>query len=129
MEHWQSPVSNEMTKYIPRTDPVSSDDFTITDDAGTEYHPHEGEWVVFRRDLPWRATRLRADLTNAVFARQVVKVLARQILDWNWTDDYDETLPNPSDRTAFVESLWDLSDRERDYLLDKMWVPAQVPNE
>ena len=43
-------------------------------------------------------------------------MLTRQILDWNWTDEWGDPHPRPSDRDAFVEVLWDLDDVELAWL-------------
>lgn len=42
----------------------------------------------------------------------LIRVLARQILDWDWTDEWGDPLPRPHDGEAFVEVLWDLDDAE-----------------
>lgn len=46
----------------------------------------------------------------------LVRVMARQILDWNWTDEWGDPLPRPHAGEAFVEALWDLDDEELAWL-------------
>ena len=48
---------------------------------------------------------------------QLVQALAHQIVDWNWTDDFDKPLPSPANgKEAFTEALRWLSPKERVWL-------------
>lgn len=50
-------------------------------------------------------------------SEELIRVLVRQILDWDWTDEWGDPLPRPeTDREAFVEALWDLDDAELTWL-------------
>ena len=116
-------------KYVPSIK-VPSDDLVLVDDEGNEHRPHEGEWVQFRRSLPLVALRLiweRPDLeglepveafqANIERSEAVVQALAHQIVDWNWTDDFDKPLPSPANgKEAFTETLRWLSPKERVWL-------------
>ena len=108
------------TKYV-KTILVNCDDFEITDDEGAKYHPHAGEWIKFRSDMPWDVVRLEVGMTNAEYCPALVRILKRQIRDWNWTDDEDRPLPKPDDEAAFEAILWQLSDDEYSYLSSRCW--------
>lgn len=113
-------------KFIP-TFTVQSDDLAVTDDEGVEHHPHAGEWVKFRRDMPWRLVRLSPDMPDAEYTQTVIDVLVRQIRDWSWTGEDGQPLPRPEDGRPFVECLWDLANYERVWLRDHCW-QAVLPN-
>ena len=92
---------------------VPSDDFVLTV-AGTEYHPHAGEWVEFRPQVPVgllrAANRIRGintaldelkDDTGAIVGANMARAravwdghyadlcdfLAQCVTAWDWTDD------------------------------------------
>lgn len=103
-------------------------DLIMSDIEEMEYQPHAGEWVRFRKDLPWRLTQLDEDTDNAVYCRGIVAVLVRQIIDWSWTgEEWDEANecfvphPKPADKEAFESVLWNLSGEERRWLRDNCW--------
>jgi len=115
----------ERAVYVP-TFEVSSDDLVITDPDGNEYHPHAGEWVRFRQDLPWRLTQISVDMPNDEYCRAVIAVLVRQIRDWTWTAEDGTRLPKPG-QEGFEAALWDLAPHERNWLRDNCW-QRSVPN-
>lgn len=50
-------------------------------------------------------------------SESLIRVLARQILDWTWTDEWGDPFPRPEmDHEAFIEALWDLDDAELAWL-------------
>lgn len=73
-----------------------------------------------------RYERKQQEMANQYgeLSEELIRVLARQILDWDWTsEEWDEEnerfkpLPRPvADRAAFVEALWDLDDAELAWL-------------
>ena len=109
----------ERTKFV-KTFVHPSDDFEVTDDEGTVYHPHAGEWVRFRSDIPWEVVRMREGITNAEYHTALVHVFQRQIRDWNWTDDDGQPLPKPGE-DGFEDALWSLGAEERAYLRAHFW--------
>ncbi len=112
-------------KFIP-TFVQASDDLVVKDDEGIEHHPHAGEWVRFRRDVPWRMVRIAPDMPNSEYCPLIIGLLTRQIIDWNWTGDDGQPLPQPGD-SAFVDRLWDLGDYEREWLRANCW-QRNLPN-
>jgi len=103
------------------------DDFTITDDEGNEYHPHAEETVTFRRDMPFGILTIHGGMTNTEYAKAVLDILVRQIMDWDWTDDYGDPYPKPrDDPQGFVKALIDISDDERWYLRNNCWQEAAL---
>ena len=117
------------TKYVPSFE-HRCDDFVITEENGTEHYPHAGEWIRFRSELPWAAIRIVPDeMTTREYYEAMIRVLARQILDWNWTDDRERSLPKPADgQEEFEQALWDLTSEERGYLYTHCWESSKVPN-
>jgi len=132
-------------KYIPSI-VVRSDDLVVADEEGTEHHPHESEWVRFRRDVPLfitelteRASHLQelADQADegtvtpelaheyAEISRGIIRALKRQILDWTWTDEQWEPLPKPEDAAAFERCLWERADFELAWLQQNLSAGAQ----
>jgi len=116
-------------KYVPSIK-VPSDDFVITDEEDAEHRPHEGEWVRFKRQLPYAMVKLiwgSQDLANLDDderfrlrmdrGEEIVQALARQILDWSWTDEHGEPLPKPSERKLFLDILRWLSPDEVSWLM------------
>ena len=117
----------EQSKYVPSF-VLQCDDFVRLDEDGNEHHIHAGEWVRFRADLPWRLAKLADESTGYERFRQAIRVLMRQVLDWNWTGDDGQPLPKPGD-DEFEDALWDLGGDERDWLANNCWEAANVPNE
>lgn len=117
-------------KFIETTDPIPSDDMVRTDSEGVEHKPHEGEWVKFRKSVPWRSVHISAGIPNEEYCPLVIKILKRQIVDWNWTDEFGDLLPSPKDDPeGFEDCLWDLEADERNYLMGRlMSAPAELPN-
>lgn len=116
-------------KFIP-TILVTSDDLVVFDEEGNEHRPHEGEWVRFRKSVPMAVMRI---MTEAATVRDVdaevndddqvsryaglidhlVDILARQITDWNWTDEDYRRLPKPrAGKEQFRDTLYSLEDYE-----------------
>lgn len=134
-------MAKKKSKYVP-TVQVASDDLVVLDDEGQEHRPHEGEWVRFRRSVPLRVMRMvarfgeldEADLEEqtaeyGAAAEELIAVLARQIVDWSWTDEESVPLPRPrTERAAFVEALWDLENYELRWLQEHLGDGAKVPN-
>lgn len=68
-------------------------------------------------------------------SEDLIHMLARQILDWSWTsevwsDELDDFVPYPrprDNREAFVETLWNMEDYERDWLQEHMTDGANAP--
>ena len=117
------------TKYVPSFEHYC-DDFMIAEEDGTEHYPHAGEWIRFRSELPWAAIRIIADeMPTREYYEAMIRVLARQIVDWNWTDDRERPMPRPGDDAiAFERALWDLTSEERGYLYTHCWESSKVPN-
>jgi len=108
----------------PPTRQVPSDDCTIEID-GVEYHIHEGEWVnvvssfaVGSLRIMRRMTELQSQmdaLEDDEAIRKVilmddtvgelVDVLQRRIVEWNWTDDMGAPLPQPFHNPDAFSSL------------------------
>lgn len=128
------------SKYVPEFT-VPADDLVVVDEDGNEHHPHEGEWVRFRKGVPMSIMRLVASAAQieevpdgapdalreaaaieyARVSEGIVKALARQIRDWNWTDEDYQPLPRPvADHEAFVETLWNLDDYELAWLQEHL---------
>ena len=134
-------MGKKKSKYVP-TIQVASDDLVVLDDEDQEHRPHEGEWVRFRQSVPLRVMRMVArfgeldgadvDEQTAEYgaaAEELIAVLARQIVDWSWTDEEGEALPRPrADRAGFVETLWDLENYELRWLQEHLGDGAKVPN-
>jgi len=126
----------ERTKFVPSL-VVKSDDLVIQDDEGTEYHPHAGEWVRLRRSVSLRSVRVAqlAQETSeedaasyAAVVESLIGILKRQILDWNWTDENSEPMPQPG-VPEFEEALWDLENYELNWLQSHLADGATVsPN-
>ena len=126
----------ERTKFVPSL-VVKSDDLVVQDDEGTEYHPHAGEWVRLRRSVSLRSVRVAqlAQETSAEDAasyaavvESLIGILKRQILDWNWTDENSEPMPQPG-VPEFEEALWDLENYELNWLQSHLADGATVsPN-
>lgn len=116
----------EQTKFVPSFW-ADCDDLVVRDDDGNEYHPHAGERVRFRADLPWLITLLRADMPNTEYVAGVLEVLKRQVLEWTWTGEDGEPLPQPDD-PGFERVLMNLGSWERQWLLDNCWQAARNPN-
>jgi hypothetical protein len=124
-------------KFVP-TVRVPSDDLTITDEAGDEYAPHAGEWVKFRRGISIASMRVvasageigeDADPAETIeILSDVLGILARQIVDWSWTDDDWNELPKPRDREAFASCLENLETYEINWLVSHLADGAKVPN-
>jgi hypothetical protein len=132
-------------KYVPSI-LVKSSDLTVKDDEGVEHRPHEGEWVRFRKSVPMSVMRLATaanrigdldddaseeELSHAAeeygqVSEELIDALARQILNWNWTDEHWEPLPTPSDGEAFRDVLWNLEDYEVAWLMEHMSDGARV---
>jgi len=111
------------TKFVPSLI-VKSDDLVIQDDEGTEYHPHAGEWVRFRRSVSLRSVQIaqlaqgasEQDVASyAALIEALIDVLRRQILDWTWTDNDEQPMPKPG-ADGFDDALWDLQDYEMKWL-------------
>jgi hypothetical protein len=115
-------------KYVRVTERIPSDDYTVKDDEGNEYHPHAGEWIVLRRDVSGRIFNLNTEMTNAEYFDTMLRILTRQVRDWSWTNDDEEPLPKPGDRQAFRDALMDLGGDERGYLMSKVYDLLTVPN-
>lgn len=95
-----------MSKIPPRT--IPSDDLVIVVD-GVEYRPHEGETVTVRGQASWkllegttamfglyqRLGSLSADeqARAQTAVDEVFEELSRLIVDWTWTDDEGDVLP------------------------------------
>ena len=108
----------------PPTRQVPSDD-CIVDIDGVEYHLHEGEWVkvvssfaVGSLRIMRRMTELQSQMDALEDDEQIrkvilmddtvgelVDVLQRRIVEWNWTDDLDNPLPQPFHNPAAFQSL------------------------
>ena len=126
----------ERTKFVPSL-VVKSDDLVVQDDEGTEYHPHAGEWVRLRRSVSLRSVRVAqlAQETSeedaasyAAVVESLIGILKRQILDWNWTDENSEPMPQPG-VPEFEEALWDLENYELNWLQSHLADGATVsPN-
>jgi hypothetical protein len=130
-------------KYIPSI-LVESDDITVTDEDGNEHHPHEGEWVRFRRGVPlsvirkmskaalleelWREGSAESIAQMDDILGDVIEALHRQILDWSWTDTGWQPLPKPrADKAVFREALGNLEDFEMAWLQEHFADGAEVP--
>ena len=111
----------EKRKFKRASVEMPSDAYTVTDAHGNEHHPHEGEWVRVCKTRPYRVFML--DSFGETF-----KVLKRQIVGWNWTDDFGNTLPGPDDPEAFAEALLDLDEDEASFLLATINTAANLPN-
>ena len=109
----------ERTKFV-QTFVHPSDDFEVTDDEGTVYHPHAGEWVRFRSDMPWEIVRMPETMPNREYCPAIVRILSRQIRDWNWTDDDGQALPKPGE-PGFDDAMWAMGQEERGYLRNHCW--------
>lgn len=120
--------SKRPRKNIPGFDLVA-DDLVLLGDDGTEYYPHAGETVRFRNELPWRAVLIETGMILGDFVPLVLKMLKRQILSWDWTDDDDLPLPQPDAGDAFTDVLIGLCEEEREWLRAHCWEKAKLPNE
>ena len=114
----------ERTKFV-KTFLHPSDDFEVTDDEGTVYHPHAGEWVRFRSDMPWEIVRMPETMPNREYCPAIVRILSRQIRDWTWTDDDGQALPKPGE-LGFEDALWAMGQEERGYLRNHCWDSAKA---
>ena len=121
----------QRTKYV-RSFEHPCDDFVLNDDKGNEYHPHAGESVRFRADFPWELMRLMnpddiAGMSGLEYAGRVVRLLQRQIVAWDWTDDAGKHWPSPDDDPeGFADALWWLGDEERNYLRLHCWDSSRL---
>lgn len=100
----------------PQPQRIPSDDCVVTIN-GTEYHPHEGEWVEVLAGMTvreYQALSRLVDYGMQLLAaqgepdeqQQVMRLtdqqmdelcvaLADRVLDWNWTDLRGRPLPKP----------------------------------
>ena len=112
-----------------------SDDYTLIDNDGEELNPREGEWVKFKKKLPGRLVKLLstvsaldaadddADQRMGEAMDQLVPLLSKNIVGWNWTDLWTgEPLPEPSE-----DAIWDLDIGEIFYLAGKLSENLQSP--
>jgi hypothetical protein len=115
---------------------VSSDDFVFTLD-GQDYHPHAGKSVTLRRKIS--STGLCTTLRFAALAGKGVKateesatefttalmdtakVLAENVLEWDWEDEFGKPYPQPYKRP---EVLADLHVQELMWLIGNYHEPA-----
>lgn len=61
----------------------------------------EGSFVIFKR-LSWAEMRPLLDLKSDERAEKIVRACT---LDWNWTDDNDQPLPNPQSHPEIFDAL------------------------
>lgn len=106
---------------------LECDDLVLVDDEGNEYYPHVGESVKMRNEIPWELARVANGGTNYDYYALAIRILKRQILDWDWTDDNEKLMPKPG-TDDFELCLWQMDDQERDWLLAHCWKPAEIPN-
>lgn len=98
----------------PPTRQVPSDDCTIEAD-GVVYSPHEGEWVKVVSSFAVGSLRIMRRMTELQSQMdaldddeqirkivlmddtvdQIIDVLQGRIVEWNWTDDLGNPLPQP----------------------------------
>ena len=97
-----SDKSEKKIKSLPPPRRVEGVTFVQTVDS-VEYHPHEGEWVDFRRGFSWGYMMAQQGLVAAkdntgkriAAWTDVVKSLAENIVAWSLTDDEGKALPQP----------------------------------
>ena len=105
-----------------------SDDF-VMEYNGEEYHPHEGEEVVFRRVISPSALMKMMKAANMQNVDQeaaidylyedACPVLFKAIQSWTWTDMYDGEKLELS-----IDTLRELSIEEINYLTEKFFESA-----
>ncbi len=107
-------MSDKANKKQQQTPPRRVDGATfvqVVDEA--EYHPHEGEWVDFRRGFSWGYMMAQQELINAkdntgkriVAWTHVVESLVDNIVAWSLTDDEGKPLPQPYHNAEAFRSL------------------------
>jgi len=121
-------MGKKRSKFVKLTGRIPSDDFELEGEDGTVHYPHAGEWIVLRADMPWSLMQIGPNMTNQAFCYLVIKILQRQIREWSWTGDDEESLPAPADKAAFEACLWNLGKGERDYLYSQVLALGQLPN-
>ena len=119
--------AKKVKKTKPPTRKVYADDLVVTVD-GEEYHPHAGEYVVFRGKLRLdtlvAAMKLssigKMDMSDVTMeeaealeetASDLYKDLQRGIQDWDWTDDDGTPYRSPPTKAelsdvGFDEVMW-----------------------
>ena len=125
-------MSDKAEKTKKQTPPrrVEGTTFVQTVD-GVEYHPHEDEWVDFRRGFSWGymmaqqgLVAARDDTGKRIAAwTDVVKSLADNIIAWSLTDAEGEALPQPYHNPEAFRQLTN----EELLWLDSNVVPAPDP--
>jgi hypothetical protein len=112
----------------PQSRRVPSDDCEVTVD-GEVYRPHEGESVWFLPGMPsdiWETLYAMARLADELKAvdgepdeiektlglmeghfRTACRILARQLVRWDWTDMASEPLPQPRGHPETIKQLDD----------------------
>ena len=131
-------------EYQPPTFKVDCDQWPIAGADGEPCHPYAGMWVRYRRSISLYAyevddtiTQLRergkagdlpsdAEWIDAL--RQMHEVMADQIAEVRFTSVRGFSLPQPSDRKAFIALLKRLEPDERQHLWLSIWRAATVPN-
>jgi len=109
--------ARKATKPPIKTERIGLDDFTVEVD-GSEYHPHENEWVEIApiRQLSSLKNLLQLaqmdvegmDLKNPQLIQQydgLTRYLSDVIHSWNLTDDEGNELPSPYKNPAIIECL------------------------
>ncbi len=121
-----------MTKSWPQMNRrVPSDDFEIVE-GEEKFHPHEGEFVEFRRKVSPGDVRIMAefaptdvpDLKSTIQNYDLIcKLLARVVVAWDWTGPEGEKYPVPHNNP---EAFVDITDDELGYLMRKFQEPLVV---
>ena len=127
----------------PPTRQVPSDDCLIEVD-GVEYKIHEGEWVkvinsfvIGSLKIMRRVTELQSQMDSLEDDEtirkvilmddtmdELVGVLQRRIVEWNWTDDLGNPLPQPLNNPDAFQSL-----RIEELMYLALVVKAEAPAE
>lgn len=126
-------MSKQTGNWPDLTRRVASDSFVIVGPDGQEYHPHKGEWVLLRQHLTPAmmkcilrffgakdALNRETALAYADTTDEMVQMLAKVVLDWNWTGPDGQAYPKPSYEVlsgtlSFDEVSWlvgELQERE-----------------
>jgi hypothetical protein len=124
-------MANTETPRKSKIDPVrvASDDCAISvgrvmvdgviTEAGTQNFVHKGEWVdiipVQTMRETMAITRLMGggesestiDAARRLTApfEELCEVLAKRVMDWNWTDNWGDPMPNPQDDPGVLRDL------------------------
>ena len=119
------------TKIVPSDDCVvhigrQIEGNTIVD-QGQEIRPHMGEWVKVQPVVNLRQYIAINKLTKGAFSEdpdslesglnELCRHLANRLIEWNWTDDRYEPLPQPYKNP---DVLYDLTEDELIYLVSTL---------